>query len=277
MNEERDLCVVFDLDGCISDDHWRRNKIDTTTVDLDKRYEAYNLACHYDRSMNEGVLLGAAANPNVCVLFITARPELVRKETEAWINEKFPTDSFSNPWSLLMRPQDNYWHSPALKCHLLTKVLSGAGMTVDDVFCCYDDRADVLRAYRAMGIDNTMMLDHQGCAAYTETGPALKAPKQMEGAAKVLHDMAVTYQERNAVYGSNYKMVGPLMAVLFPDGVPPELVVKHQFHLFELILVKLSRFAISNLEHVDSIHDLSVYGAMIEAIITEEETDPCPF
>jgi len=87
---------------------------------------------------------------------------------------------------------------------------------------------------------------------------------------EILAAAAKTYKERNAVYGDNYKMVAKLMAVLFPKGVPPELVLKDHFHLFELKLVKLSRFAISNLTHVDSIHDDAVYSAMIESIITEE-------
>ena len=82
----------------------------------------------------------------------------------------------------------------------------------------------------------------------------------------ILFRMAETFRERNAVYGDNYKMVAKLMAVLFPNGVPPELVVQEHFHLFELILVKLSRYAISELSHIDSIHDLAVYGAMCESI-----------
>jgi len=90
-------------------------------------------------------------------------------------------------------------------------------------------------------------------------------------AATILAEMGQTYAERNKVYGSNYKMVGPIMKILFPDGVPEHLPFTDQFHLFELILVKLSRFAISGLTHVDSIHDSAVYGSMIEAILHNEE------
>jgi hypothetical protein len=87
---------------------------------------------------------------------------------------------------------------------------------------------------------------------------------------EILEDMGKTFQERNAVYGSNYLMVAALVKVLFPNGVPSELVVTHQWHLFELKLVKLSRFAISNLTHVDSIHDDAVYAAMIEHILRSD-------
>ncbi len=87
----------------------------------------------------------------------------------------------------------------------------------------------------------------------------------MKTADQILDEAAQTFRDRNAVYGDNFKMVGKMMQVLFPNGVPPELVVQDHFHLFELVLVKLSRYAISNLSHVDSIRDLAVYAAMCEA------------
>lgn len=86
----------------------------------------------------------------------------------------------------------------------------------------------------------------------------------------ILDEMADTFRQRNAMYGDNYRMVAKLVKVLFPNGVPPELVVSDQWHLLELKLVKLSRFAISNLTHIDSIHDDAVYSAMIESIIHEQ-------
>lgn len=91
-------------------------------------------------------------------------------------------------------------------------------------------------------------------------------------AAMILDQMADTFRQRNAVYGDNYRMVAKLVKVLFPQGVPSELVFTDQWHLFELKLVKLSRFAISGLTHIDSIHDDAVYAAMIESILHEKET-----
>jgi hypothetical protein len=90
-------------------------------------------------------------------------------------------------------------------------------------------------------------------------------------AAMILDKMADTFRQRNAIYGDNYRMVAKLVKVLFPKGVPSELVVSDQWHLFELKLVKLSRFAISGLTHIDSIHDDAVYAAMIESILHEQK------
>ncbi len=90
-------------------------------------------------------------------------------------------------------------------------------------------------------------------------------------AADMLAEGSETFRERNAVYGDNYQMVGPIMAILFPNGVPAVLLGKAQFHLVELIVVKLSRFAVSKLTHRDSARDIMVYGAMIESVIAKTE------
>ena len=87
--------------------------------------------------------------------------------------------------------------------------------------------------------------------------------------------MAATYEERNAVYGDNYKNVGNVLAAMFPGGMA--LTEEDHFtrwHLFELIIVKLTRFANSKLEHQDSIHDVAVYAAMLEHIIQERSEPP---
>ena len=93
-------------------------------------------------------------------------------------------------------------------------------------------------------------------------------------AAEVLEKMADTYRERNRVYGDNYLVVGQVMKSLFPDGVDLRSVEDYnKWHLFELIVVKMTRFANSSLTHQDSIHDMSVYGAMLESIILGEENE----
>ena len=106
------------------------------------------------------------------------------------------------------------------------------------------------------------------------------------GVPEILEAMAKTFRERNAVYGDNWKLVGEVMGVLFPKGVrlthkalafidghksTPPIVHYDVWHLFELQVVKLTRFAISGLTHIDSVHDMSVYGAMIEGILKQRE------
>lgn len=92
------------------------------------------------------------------------------------------------------------------------------------------------------------------------------------GVPEILEEMAATFRDRNAVYGDNWRMVGQLMAVMFPEGVRLQAAEDYDvWHLFELMIVKLSRFAISKTTHIDSIHDLAVYAAMIEAILKQRK------
>lgn len=87
-------------------------------------------------------------------------------------------------------------------------------------------------------------------------------------AADLLQEMANTFRERNVVYGDNYKVVAAVMMTLFPEGIA--LTSADNFltwHLFELIVVKLTRFTNSGLTHKDSIHDIAVYAAMLERVI----------
>lgn len=93
----------------------------------------------------------------------------------------------------------------------------------------------------------------------------------MKNAADILAEMADTYRERNKIYGDNYKRVGAVMAALFPGGVNLSTVEDfNTWHLFELMVVKLTRFANSGLTHQDSIHDLAVYAAMVESLIKKD-------
>lgn len=93
-------------------------------------------------------------------------------------------------------------------------------------------------------------------------------------ASDILEEMADTFRERNKIYGDNYKRVGAVMAAMFPDGVVLRTAEDfNRWHLFELQIVKLTRFANSGLVHKDSIHDEAVYAAMVESLI-DENTQP---
>lgn len=96
--------------------------------------------------------------------------------------------------------------------------------------------------------------------------------KDGKNAADILADMAETFRERNKVYGDNYKRVGDVMIALFPNGVNISTAEEfNKWHLFELMIVKLTRFANSNLTHIDSIHDCAVYAAMVQSLTEKEQ------
>lgn len=83
--------------------------------------------------------------------------------------------------------------------------------------------------------------------------------------AKLLEAAAVTFRERNAEYKDNSRVVGDVMLALFPKGVELKTAEDFvKFHLFELMIVKLTRYVNSGLNHKDSIHDLGIYAFMVE-------------
>ena len=92
-------------------------------------------------------------------------------------------------------------------------------------------------------------------------------------AADIMREMAATADARNGVYKDNWKMIVPMLNALFPGGVPPHLVTQDFWHLFELMLVKIARFASTDCTHIDSIHDAGAYCAFVQLAIEEEQKE----
>ena len=89
---------------------------------------------------------------------------------------------------------------------------------------------------------------------------------------ELLTAAADTFRERSKVYKDNYKVVGKVMQALFPNGVVLLTAEDHnRFHLFMLVVVKMSRYVQnwSDGGHHDSMLDLSVYGAMVCSVDAE--------
>ena len=84
---------------------------------------------------------------------------------------------------------------------------------------------------------------------------------------KILDQMAATFRERNSIYGNNYINFGHIMLGLFPNGLtiktPQEWI---RLGLFVQIMSKNTRYAENFVKgHLDSIHDLGVYAAILES------------
>ena len=98
--------------------------------------------------------------------------------------------------------------------------------------------------------------------------------KKVKTATDILEEMAATHRQRNVIYKDNNKLVGAVMVAMFPEGV----VLKsandfNRWHNFELIVIKLTRFANSGLLHKDSIRDAGVYAAIVESF-TNKNSKP---
>lgn len=282
--------TIFDLDSCLSDDNHRKFLLPNPDLDglCEENYAAYHARLCDDNKFSawDAFRRCCNASPGV-ILIVTARPESVRKQTDAWLKKQCTSPSQYVDLSnviLLMRPAGDSSHSPLLKVGLIWRWAHQQRHAVE-FHKAYDDRVDVLRAYEAAGIvawDDCVMVTKDflvspplGALAEPTTngepGVLVVQPKKRKPTPpSLLRDMAATYEERNKVYGDNFLRVGGILQAMFPNGVKLSSAEDFvRWHLFELKIVKLSRFAVSGLTHQDSIHDDGVYSAMVESLLTD--------
>lgn len=95
-------------------------------------------------------------------------------------------------------------------------------------------------------------------------------PDQLRKAAEI-------YEQRNTLYGDNYKRFGPIMKLLFPDGI----MVKYdddwnRLGILVQVVSKLTRYAQNFKEggHADSLDDMAVYAMMLKELDAEFLAEP---
>lgn len=135
--------TILDLDNCISDDTWRMPMISEGDQNPRTRYEAYHAACMYDDSANPHAWKYI---PN-CVI-ITTRPIYFLRETERWLMAKGVQFS-----AIFMRHVGDFRESAIIKMECATLLLEDN----QEIANAYDDRADVIDAYRSLGIKATQL------------------------------------------------------------------------------------------------------------------------
>lgn len=268
---------IFDLDNCLVDDRDRIPLIDWTAPNPTLKYHEYHAACQGDAPGNLETYRYVTSTHKP--IFLTARPESVRSDTRTWISRWL---GVTDPM-LMMRQNFDHRPSVELKRDLLKAIPSVFSIEIADITAAYDDREDIVAMYREQGLKAEVLNIHDVCA-YTQPAAVVKATEpELEDlaalgatrgvavtAADVLGEMADTYRERNKTYGDNFRRVGHVMQALHPEGVQQSTALDHElFHLWSLLIVKASRFAVSGLTHEDSIKDLGVYAAMIDGILLE--------
>lgn len=83
---------------------------------------------------------------------------------------------------------------------------------------------------------------------------------------KSLDAMKATFLSRSKDYSDGYNRHGEILKILFPDGITFESDFGVRFFFIDMIVAKLVRYC-DNFKgggHKDSIHDLSVYGSMLD-------------
>lgn len=254
--------VIFDLDNCLADDGWRIPYVDWSKTG-DERYDIYHKLAPYDKmgGWPPGAMAHITAGCRIAIS--TARPHYIHDATLNWLSQNYAIV----PDALMMRNDGDTRPSVQVKREHLEWLLHEhyGGCKLSDIKVAYDDREDVCRMYQSMGIFAVRHALHNVCAM---TPPAAVQPKT---AAETLLNAAQVLEDRNAIYRDNYKVVGAVMAALFPGGVALQSEEQYNaWHLFELMIVKLTRFTNSRLEHADSLDDLINYAAMIRPLIKKD-------
>lgn len=139
-------------------------------------------------------------------------------------------------------------------------ILGAAGFNIGTITLTGDNNLELREnAPRSLGYDISNSKDDQ-------VSPfAQRVLGILQGAADVYHD-------RNAVYKDNFRIVGRVMEALFPEGRPPLSKASEydRWHIFELIIVKLTRYA-NNFDnpHEDSLLDMLPYLGILGGLDQE--------
>ena len=98
-------------------------------------------------------------------------------------------------------------------------------------------------------------------------------PPDQDSVEAILQQAILTFEERNAAYGSTYTRFGSIMMILFPKGLVIEDAAGwNRMAILMQIVTKLMRFtADPGNPHLDSIHDMIPYAAMMEELVRTQK------
>ena len=253
---------IVDIDNCIANDAWRIPFIDWAKTNPDERYHPYHAMAWYDENDADWLKARIEDTSEQPRLFaLTARSTRYHALTEMWLQ-----DHITHPVeAILMRNPGDHRPSAALKRGQLLSLVEHYDVALKDIVLAADDRQDVLDAYADIGVNGSALLCraiHDVCAYTKPAPPRLGVPELMRAGAS-------TYEQRNALYGDNYKHFGHAMRGVFPAGLHIESVEDwNRLGILVQCAAKLTRYgqSFSAGGHADSAHDLSVYAAMLQEL-----------
>lgn len=155
--------VIWDIDNCLSDDHWRQGLIDWE-VHGDARYQRYNAAALQDQAKHASVFelfrrLGALP------VFFTGRPQTMAEDTKAWLTRWFNLDP--DEYHIYFRPLGSKGLTPKMlkEQMLLQFLLEFKNATV---IAAFDDIPAIITMYRAYDIPAARLAIHSDLAGVYE-------------------------------------------------------------------------------------------------------------
>lgn len=247
-------------------------------------------------------LLRFAISSDFMIIYLTGREQKFFDVTNEWL-AKHVGDTSNH--LIFMRPDGDRQASALFKEAMLTEIRSITDKFGIKIAAAFDDRRDIYEMYCRNGLPAVHVFDYSfGGQENLEhlikylANESVQAPANRTGevpdawghqpidpnklasaaatslsfdpvkVAETLRGMADGFLSKNGQYKNNSEVTGNVLAALFPNGVTLRTAQDHEmWHLFNLIIVKLTRFTNSGLRHQDSIFDQAIYTAMVEQLI----------
>jgi len=299
--------VIFDLDGCLTKDQWRRATI-PEGARQPKEFELYHSMCDRDEPNQNAIdRLESHIQNGDMIAIATARPSLpdVGQKTVEWIKSHTSLKD-PNSFILMMRNPNDDRSAVDVKREMAGYIKHYADKMALQIAVAYDDRDDVKQMWLSEGIP-AAVLDHErqgdelewpngfgvayGFEAKQEAAPVGnvngdKNPGQgsepqdarvffqghvsTQHVAERLIKAINTFNERAMIYGQNDIIYARVMAELFPNGLTLSKAEDFRMFMNVMHLVgKLTRFTGSGMKDADSVHDMITYSAFAELLAGE--------
>lgn len=129
--------IVVDIDGTVSLPDHRLHLLDEEPID----WAAFYKACKDDAPNIPIINLVHLLSTRYSIVFCTGRSDIVKEETEVWLN------NYNLSGMLLMRAEGDYRPDYEIKPELL----SNAGILAHEVELVLEDRLSVVNKWRSLG------------------------------------------------------------------------------------------------------------------------------
>ena len=151
--------VIFDLDGTLADGKHRLHLLPTVDLHLTDSWNEFNRASKDDSPIHSTIeVCNIMVRAGLQVIILTGRSDIVRAETEAWLERNFVMYS-----ELVMRPHSDNRKDTVIKEEFLRNQVG-----LENIVAAWDDSPAVIEHFRGLGITTYAVCDYGAAAHRTD-------------------------------------------------------------------------------------------------------------
>lgn len=141
---------IFDLDGTLSDNRWRRKLLEEKEIN----FAGFEVMCEEDKCHKNVVRIhNILAEKFHKIIYMTARKEKHRKSTLRWLNKNVRLGAYEDRISeapLYMRKDDDNRDDTLVKMGFISDLLSTYDKS--EIYGIFDDRTKVVKMWQSLGL-----------------------------------------------------------------------------------------------------------------------------